>query len=258
MIRLELAGRQYPIGTNDVYVGAQEDCAIHIDAPGVAPRHAVVRTMGDGSVAVHRLSETAELQVNGVALGADPTPLLHGDRITIGGQDILVVEAEQVGSTQHIDVAELADLVGLPAGADSPLPTSQLQEGRLICLTDGREYSIGSEGIFFGRDATSDVVVLSGEVSRRHAQILPTPQGYVINDSSTNGTFVNKDRIEGSRVLSRSDVIGIGADEFRFYAEPAPSTGEATPSGPQPPVVDAPAPATPPAPYIIISTGNDL
>ena len=89
-------------------------------------------------------------------LGADPTPLLHGDRLTIGGQDLLVVEVEQVGSTQHINVAELADLLGSPGSPSPPLPAGQLQGGRLVCLTDGREYAVGSGGVVFCRDAKSE------------------------------------------------------------------------------------------------------
>ena len=248
MIRLERAGRQYPVATNDVYVGAGVDCTIHIDLPGVEPRHALVKTMDDGSVAVQRLSEAAEVYVNGVLLGANPTPLLHGDRLTVAGEDILVVEPEQVGSTQHINVADLANAVGAPSQA-ATVVAGELEGGRLVCLTDGREYTVGIAGIFFGRDATSDIVVLSGEVSRRHAQILPTPRGYVINDSSTNGTYVNGDRIDGSRVLNRSDVIRIGADEFRFYADPVAQPAKIPAEAASPSAVLEPAPqASPPTP----------
>jgi pSer/pThr/pTyr-binding forkhead associated (FHA) protein len=126
--------------------------------------------------------------------------------------------------------------LGGPVGREVPVPLNPLTGGRLVCLTDGREYAVGEQGMFFGRDAVSDIVVTSGEVSRRHAQILPTPQGYVLNDSSTNGTFVNEERVAGSRVLVRADVLRIGDDEFRFYAE------ESEPAAPPPP----PRAATPP------------
>ncbi len=238
MIRLEIDGRQYPVGTEALVLGSGDGCPILLTQEGVLPRHALVTAMSDGSVAVQSADPSAEVYVNGVLLGSDPTPVLHGDRITIAGQDILVVEAANVGSTQHINVADLAAILG-PAGPEVPAPANPLSGGRLVCLTDGREYAVGEQGVFFGRDAGSDIVVTSGEVSRRHAQILPTPQGYVLNDSSTNGTFVNEDRVQGSRVLVRADVVRIGADEFRFYAEetepavapprPSPSPRLATP-----------------------------
>ena len=250
MIRLEIDGRQYPVGTEGLVLGSGDGCAILLTREGVLPRHALVTVTSDGSVAVQSADPSAEVYVNGVLLGRDPTPLLHGDRITIAAQDILVVEAAIVGSTQHIDVAELAAVLG-PAGPEVPTPVNPLTGGRLVCLTDGREYAVGEQGVFFGRDAVSDIVVTSGEVSRRHAQILPTPQGYVLNDSSTNGTFVNEERVEGSRVLVRADVVRIGADEFRFYAEetePAvlPASPPPLPAAAPPGLPASPGAATPP------------
>ncbi|MCZ6756113.1 MAG: FHA domain-containing protein [Gemmatimonadetes bacterium] len=247
MIRLEIDGRQYPVGTEGLVLGSGDGCSILLTQEGVLPRHALVTAMSDGSVAVQSADPSAEVYVNGVLLGRDPTPLLHGDRITIAAQDILVVEAAIVGSTQHIDVAELAAVLG-PAGQEVPTPVNPLTGGRLVCLTDGREYAVGEQGVFFGRDAVSDIVVTSGEVSRRHAQILPTPQGYVLNDSSTNGTFVNEERVEGSRVLIRADVVRIGADEFRFYAEETEPA--VMPASPPPPPLAAAPPRPPTSPGV--------
>ena len=229
MIRLEINGRQYPVSTEWLVLGSADDCSIRLTDEGVLPRHALVKAVSDGSVAVQLGDPSAEVYVNGVKLGADPTPVLHGDKITVGSQDILVVEAAKVGSTQHIKVADLAG-VGGPVGREVPVPLNPLTGGRLVCLTDGREYAVEEQGMFFGRDAVSDIVVTSGEVSRRHAQILPTPQGYVLNDSSTNGTFVNEERVEGSRVLVRADVLRIGDDEFRFYAEETQPAAPANPA----------------------------
>lgn len=237
MIRLEIDGRPHPVGTEALVLGSADDCGVRLTGAGVLPQHALVQAMPDGSVAIRLVTPEATVHVNGVQLGVDPTPVLHGDKITIASQDILVVEAANVGSTQHLNVADLAALTAAP-----PLPLSgPLMGGRLVCLTDGREYTVGDQGVFFGRDAASDIVVTSGEVSRRHAQILPTIQGYVLNDSSTNGTFVNEERIDGSRVLARADVVRIGGDEFRFYAD------ESQPATPSPPPPVEPQEAAPPA-----------
>jgi pSer/pThr/pTyr-binding forkhead associated (FHA) protein len=59
----------------------------------------------------------------------------------------------------------------------------------------------------FGREAGCDIVA-NKDVSRRHAEIMATPQGYVLVDSSTNGTFVNGERIEMQR--SRPGGCGTG------------------------------------------------
>jgi pSer/pThr/pTyr-binding forkhead associated (FHA) protein len=116
--------------------------------------------------------------------------------------------------------------------------------GRVVSLTDGREYAITGASLVFGRDASCDVVVAGKDVSRRHAEIMQTPKGYLLVDASTNGTSVNEVRLEGQRLLARADVITIGEEKFRFYADtPAPS-----PPSPPPPPPPAPPPPPPPAP----------
>jgi biotin-dependent carboxylase-like uncharacterized protein len=59
--------------------------------------------------------------------------------------------------------------------------------------------------------AGCDVVVPSAEVSRRHAEIAPGAEGYVVSDTSTNGVFVNGERVRQSQLLGRGDVLRIGA-----------------------------------------------
>src|SRR2546430_4240104 len=92
-------------------------------------------------------------------------------------------------------------------------------------------------------EAGCDVVVAGKNVSRRHAEIVQTPRGYLLVDSSTNGTFVSETRVEGQRILQRADVIRIGDEQFRFYVDVAPAP--AAPAAP--PVVPPPA-GPPPGP----------
>ena len=102
--------------------------------------------------------------------------------------------------------------------------------GRVVSLTDGREYVITGTSLVFGREAGCDVVVAGKDVSRRHAEIVQTPRGYLVVDSSTNGTFVNEEQVQGQRILARTDVIRIGEEQFRFYAEAAPLTASSPPA----------------------------
>jgi pSer/pThr/pTyr-binding forkhead associated (FHA) protein len=84
---------------------------------------------------------------------------------------------------------------------------------------DGKEYPVPDKGLVIGRDAGCDVVVPRNEVSRRHAELAPTEDGYVVRDTSSNGVYVNGERIQGSHRLVRADVIRVGGEEFRFYAD---------------------------------------
>jgi pSer/pThr/pTyr-binding forkhead associated (FHA) protein len=227
MMQLEVGGRRIPVATGDTVIGSAPWCAIVLEGEGVRPHHAVVQGTTGGAAAIRTAGADAEVSINGVRLGTDPTPVLHGDKIQIFGHEILAVDPERAGNTQLFDSGAFADLPSVQAAKPPPGATG----GRLVCLTDGREYSMGSEPLVFGRDAASDVVVTGGDVSRRHAEIQVGTEGYVLMDLSVNGTFVNGKRVVRSHLLARADVIRIGTDEFRFYAEAAPA---APPLAPRP------------------------
>jgi pSer/pThr/pTyr-binding forkhead associated (FHA) protein len=227
MMQLEVGGRRIAIAAGDTVIGSAPWCAIVLEGEGVRPHHAVVQGTAEGSAAIRTVGEDADVSINGVRLGTDPTPVLHGDKIQIVGHELLAVDPQRAGNTQLFDSGAFADLPPVQAAKAASGPTG----GRVVCLTDGREYAVKDEPLVFGRDAASDVVVTAGDVSRRHAEIQVTPEGYVLEDLSVNGTFVNGKRIGRQHLLARADVIRIGTDEFRFYADAAPP---ASVSGPRP------------------------
>lgn len=212
MMHLEVGGRTFPIAVGEMVIGADPEATVSLTGPGIAARHAIIQGWADGGAAVRALPG-AEVTVNGVRLGSDPTPILHGDKLGIGDVEALVVDARRIGRTQIQSAIALPDATAVAA----PRPGA-VGGGRVVCLTDGREYTIGAEPLVFGREAGADVVVPGDDVSRRHAEIRHTDGGYVLVDLSANGTFVNGDRVEGARPLARADVLRIGPDEFRFHA----------------------------------------
>jgi pSer/pThr/pTyr-binding forkhead associated (FHA) protein len=232
MIHLEIDGERYPIAAGETVIGSASDSTVVLEGEGIRPRHAVVQGMAAGAAAIRAAGNEGEVRVNGVRLGSDPTPLLHGDKIGIGNRELLVVDATRAGSTQLFDSGAFADLVPPPGYKGAGTRTG----GRLVCLTDGREYSVGSRPLSLGRDAGSDVVVAGSEVSRLHAEIRNEPDGYILLDISVNGTYVNGERMGKTHLLARADVIRIGNDEFRFYADAeGPASPEAAPERPAPP-----------------------
>ncbi len=233
MMHLELGGKRIPIAAGETIIGSAPGSAILLEGEGVLPRHAILTGTQQGASAIRAADPGAELLINGVRLGAAPTPVLHGDKIQIGTHELLVVDTRRSGHTQLFDSGAFADLAPPPPKAKPP---STASGGRLVCLTDGREYTIGTQPLVFGRDAGSDVVVSGNEVSRRHAEIQTSADGYVLMDLSVNGTFVNGQRIGPTQLLARADVIRIGNDEFRFYADapagtpPAPRSSRPIPT----------------------------
>jgi putative nucleotidyltransferase with HDIG domain len=77
--------------------------------------------------------------------------------------------------------------------------------------------------LLIGRNPDSGVYLEDPQVSRRHAEIDPTPNGTVIRDlASGNGTFIGEQRILESR-LTHGDIIRIGTVELRFETDAAHS-----------------------------------
>src|SRR5947207_153387 len=232
MALFELGGKKFSIQVGDASLGSDPACAITIAGPGVLPRHAVLQGQSDGQVIIRKATPAAEILINGVRLGAEPTPLLHGDKIDTGGNELTYVDERRSGSTQFMK--SFAPTTGTGPGAGPARPGGQgavgTTGGRVVSLMDGREYVIAGASLVFGREAGCDVVVPETDVSRRHAEIVQTAQGYLLVDSSTNGTFVNEERVRGQRILRRADVIRIGGQGFRFYADAVPA---AAPPAPQ-------------------------
>jgi pSer/pThr/pTyr-binding forkhead associated (FHA) protein len=252
MALLELDGKRYTLPQGEVLLGADPSSAIPLAVPGVLPHHAKLKVLPDGQVVITKAVPEADVLINGVRLGAEPTPLLHGDKVEVGGQELTFVDERRSGSTQYMQAMNVPPaMAGAKSEAKGGGKVTINTGGRVVSLTDGREYAIAGSSLVFGRDAACDVVVPGKDVSRRHAEIVQTPKGYLIVDSSTNGTMVNDVRIEGQRLLARADVITIGEEKFRFYADtaapappPDPSSGPAASAPPSTPSAAPPLSST--------------
>jgi hypothetical protein len=110
-----------------------------------------------------------------------------------------------------------------------------LAAGRLVGLPDGKAYLVGATPLTIGREPSSNVPVHSEEVSRSHAYILRTPQGFLLVDSSLHGTYVNAERVQAQRILADGDVIRIGGHSFRFdLRDAAAHPADPLPASPEP------------------------
>lgn len=73
------------------------------------------------------------------------------------------------------------------------------------------QWPLAKSSIIIGREPESDVQVNDRQVSRRHAEIIRTAQGYTLRDlGSKNGTFLNGEPVSHEPQLIRNgDSIGI-------------------------------------------------
>ena len=70
-----------------------------------------------------------------------------------------------------------------------------------------------------GRSTEADYTIYSSRVSKRHAVILWQDGSYCVRDhGTTNGTFVNGERIEET-LLTNGDILHVADKEFRFYLD---------------------------------------
>ena len=84
--------------------------------------------------------------------------------------------------------------------------------------TPGAVYPLEGDQIMVGRDSSNGVAINDAEVSRRHARLIFQGGKYVIEDlGSTNGTFVNGQRLAGPHVLKAGDVVAFGEQIVLMY-----------------------------------------
>ena len=105
----------------------------------------------------------------------------------------------------------------------------------------GRELAVVSAAVI-GRDPAVDFVIPDSDVSARHASVTPRDAGCAIEDlGSTNGTFVNGQRISAVHEVKPGDRIQLGGTvmEARGVAAPPPPARAPTP----PPAAPTPPPA---------------
>ena len=81
---------------------------------------------------------------------------------------------------------------------------------KALTLPEGKTLTIG-------RNRDLELPLPDLRLSRRHCQIEPSAMGYVLRDlASTNGSFLNGQRVETEVQLSHLDVILIGDTEIEF------------------------------------------
>lgn len=117
--------------------------------------------------------------------------------------------------------------------------------------TPGATYPLDGDQLTIGRDSSNAVAINDAEVSRKHSRLTFQGGRYVIEDlGSTNGTFVNGQRLTGPYVLKSGDVVSLGEQIVLMFdvmsADPgatiaSPRKAVARPAAPPP----MPAPAQP-------------
>lgn len=180
------ASQTYPLTHTSYSIGRLDTNDIVIPSQIVSSRHARLEQVNGGGYKLVVIAEAKNpVLFEGRAIESSHV-MHHGDIMRIGSLDPGVM----VTITYHA-------------------PSEALQHVE-------RDIVFGEKTLIqIGRDPSNDVVIPSPNVSRFHTQIEKVGQRYRVEDlRSSNGTYVNGERIDGSVWLKPNDSIRIG--QYRF------------------------------------------
>ena len=109
------------------------------------------------------------------------------------------------------------DLIGQPTAAtQSPSPAAV----RLVITEgarEGMEMPLGGGPITIGRSSESNVVIRDDYTSTNHARLDLRADGWLLTDlESTNGTFVNGQKVSAPLIVAERTPITIGTTTFEL------------------------------------------
>ncbi len=113
----------------------------------------------------------------------------------------------------------------LSAPLGEPAPREAGGDACLISLHPpgpdiGKRTALVESAIVVGRDESADLVISRSSVSRQHSRLLRAEDGtWLVEDlGSTNGTFVNEQRLTSKQSLRDGDQVRFGDAIFKFLA----------------------------------------
>ena len=209
-------------------VGSAPDADIVLRGEGVLPQHCELHVTANGvMLKVMRDAPTTVNQrpVDGLI------SLRPDDVIGFGpvSASIVAMETTQAGARPAMPMID--DVGTTTVRAALPKYALRAQNGRML----GRTYPLTGATVI-GRSAECQLRVEDSSLSRKHAKLIPTNEGVVVEDlGSTNGSFVNGTRVQRT-VAKAGDEIGFDTLRFKLFelGQEGVTTAEAAVTGKSP------------------------
>ena len=227
-------GKEWVVDAPQTFIGRSESAHVPLFGDNsIAPMHACIARQGPNYILMDGGSPV------GTYLNGQPVkqmPLFHGAVIRIGTFDLQfmmrtgqapVYGPEVLRSMSQYPVQpQVAPPVGAqtmvatmapPPGMVTQAVPSIAHASTLVALAGqlaGQRFTVHGP-LEIGREGTGIALASDASASRRHAAVSPGPAGLQLTDlGSTNGTFVNEQRVQNA-VLRPGDVVRIGTTTFR-------------------------------------------
>jgi pSer/pThr/pTyr-binding forkhead associated (FHA) protein len=203
--------KEYRIEGDEFSIGRDSSCDLCLNAGSVSRRHATIRKEGESYSVV-------DSSTNGTIV--DGQHLQKGDNRAVDDGSTIIVGDTKLNFK----------MVGEEADEGRTMLMPEKKPPRLVLLEAGKvakEFSLDVDELSIGSDDSNDVVLTGTYVSRKHARIVREGESFTIIDSSSNGTFVNSERIT-EHELDDGDAIKIVDHELQFVvSEAAPKMSAA-------------------------------
>jgi hypothetical protein len=163
----------------------------------------------------HLLRELAEAatqfaEINDLKHQAPISVILRVDDAIKVGSFSITNEIERELMTDAGVAAKVSDIA-------EPMNSSpRLVEAALV-LQNGERITLDTDSLKIGRQASCRVVFNDSNVSREHAQLRRSADGWKLLDlGSTNGTKINGVKITEEQLLANGDELGFGTSSAKF------------------------------------------
>lgn len=151
---------------------------------------------------------------------AEQSGIRHNSPISVV---LNVSELIKSGDFEIVTEPEMVSPVETSVNSDSKLMATSMISATpplvdaVLVLANGERIVLDGDTLKIGRQATCRVVFDDSNVSREHAQMRRTSDGWKILDlGSTNGTKINGEKISQEQLLVNGDELAFGTSTAKF------------------------------------------
>ena len=197
----------------DIVIGRDVQADVRLPQPVVSRAHVMLRYLDGQWVAIDNGS-TNGIFVDGRRVSS--VDVRDGQTIHVGDPD---------GPRVTFELGRDGGSADRPPDDRTTIPTRRDNDGKTNVFSivstlvrvgwQSAPAAAPAESTTIGRELDNDIVVPDMLASRHHARLIPTAQGVQLQDISSNGTFVNGQRITEA-YLRENDVVTIGNVDMVF------------------------------------------